>query len=106
MENILIACPITSLIKLRYQIVLRQEKGEIKLNSVNILIDHKIYKKIRKADTSKRFTVKNAENIAIDFITKNISEDVKKPNKKKRKTKPTKATKMKAASDLMNEFNL
>ena len=105
MNTILIACPVGSFGQLKYQVVLRQEKGKLKLNSVNILIGKDIIKKIRKEDTTKRFIASNYEKIAIDFLTKQIIED-NKPKTKKSSIKTNKAAKMKAANDLMKEFNL
>jgi len=105
MDTVLIACPIVSFGELKYQMVLRQEKGKLKLNSVNILVGKKIIKKIKKEDTTKRFIPSNYEKIAIDFLTKHII-DKKKDKAKKDKVKTNKSAKKKAASDLMDTFNL
>ncbi len=105
MNTTLIACPIGSFSELKYQMVLRQEKGKLRLNSVNIIIGKKIIKKIKKEDTIKRFIPSNYENIAIDYLTKHIVEE-KDSKTKKAKPKTSKSAKMKAANDLMNTFNL
>ncbi|OYT15490.1 MAG: hypothetical protein B7C24_12780 [Bacteroidetes bacterium 4572_77] len=105
METTLIACPINAFSQLKYQMVLKHREDGIVLNSVNIMMGEKILKKIRKSETKKTFVIEKAESIALDYLVKNLVDN-KKPKTKKKNTKPTKAAKQKAASDLMKEFNL
>lgn len=97
----LIAAPKILLKDLSYQVTIRKE-GEMNfLNTVNILSAKKILLKIKEGDTKIDFKIENAEDIAMEFISRRI-----KSYKPKKKKPITKEAKHKAAENLMKQFNL
>lgn len=106
MDTTLIACSHTIFSKLKYQIVLRNNKKGSCLYSVNLIDDKTIIKKIKKEDTNIEFIVENAEDIAREIMIRSLKSDIAKTNvKKKNKVKINKAARQKTADDLLNQFN-
>lgn len=101
METMFIAAPKLMLKELSYQVTIKKEDENSSLNSVNILLGKKILVKIKEIDTKLGFTIENAENIALDFLSNRIKSYKLKSNQKTKK-----ATKQEAAENIMKQFNL
>ena len=109
MEITYIACPLETFTKLSFQTVLRNQQGETYLNSVNILSDGKVIKKIKYDDESIVYEKGLTEKIALEYILSKLKKE-KDSNKENSKggnsQKINKKAQKSAINNLMNDLNI
>jgi len=109
METTYIACPLETFTKLSFQTVLRNEQGETYLNSVNIISDGKVIKKIKYEDENIVFEKGLTEKIALEYILSKLKtvKGFKKGNSKGSNfQKINKKAQKSAINNLMNDLNI